>query len=501
MRKLLVIMGMLPIASWALAADDPITQWHLEPPRKITVALIDSGVDPGHEDLQGVWWRNPDDDSIGWDFVDGDNDPTDPCWGHGTIVAGLLAANRNNGIGVQGAASPHVELMVVRAVNCNGTSTEQQLVDGINWAVDNGADVIQLSAFVSAFWGIGCWNQPGCVPALCNAIGEAGIPVVSPAGNEGINLDPPNYRYPPSCGQPNQIVVTGHDENGAIVHSFGPNTVHLSASGQNIASTTQLPAHQFLDGDPPLFKYGANLQGSSWSAALTTAAVALCEFTDPGGDCVSTVLDNVPNIGQSTVTGGRLSMFREISIPDPPSGFPVVFDMENVSTCPAPPPQVAAIAPEGSLAGDFSNHYCQTSLFPTGPFRITAWIQLDPHNQRHPIVTKQGSETTESPQRGFTFEVSSDNKLFAQIFTTPTSSAFVQVPQPLVDGVVYEVKLTHDGTVAKIFIDGVERASQTVGLPRQNSLPLNVGRYRWTGQHQWFFNGRLDNVVIEELPD
>ena len=126
----LCIVSLLLCEVVAAQPSDPLLQqqWYLNPEREVVIALIDSGIDPNHDDLQGRFWLNPADASIGWDFVDNDNDPTDPCYGHGIQTAGVVGAIRDNGIGIAGAAD-HVKLMVLRVLDCNGTGTEQRLVD------------------------------------------------------------------------------------------------------------------------------------------------------------------------------------------------------------------------------------------------------------------------------------------------------------------------------------------------------------------------------------
>lgn len=186
------------------------------------------------------------DDVSGYDFVDRDGDPTDPCYGHGSSTAGVLGALRNNGI--EGAAED-VQFMVLRVLGCCRTATEQRLVDAIEDANANGAQLIQAVVFISHAWGIPCRNQPGCAPNLCAAIDNSGILIVSVAGNEGIDIDS-TFRYPPSCPSSNQVVVTASDMNDTVVGSSGSLTVDIAAAGVDIWSTTQAEGKPFWSGDP-----------------------------------------------------------------------------------------------------------------------------------------------------------------------------------------------------------------------------------------------------------
>jgi hypothetical protein len=154
----------------------------------IVVAVVDSGVDYKHSDLQGNIWvntkeiagNNKDDDGNGfiddvngWDFVDKNNNPMD-LDGHGTHVAGTIAA-RNNGVGATGVA-PNVKIMPVRVLDGSGNGSVLNVAAGIRYAVDNGAHIINLSLGGSS-------NSPALASAVKYAV-EKGVIVVAAAGNE-----------------------------------------------------------------------------------------------------------------------------------------------------------------------------------------------------------------------------------------------------------------------------------------------------------------------------
>src|SRR5439155_5568247 len=100
------------------------------------LAILDSGVDLDHPDLAGRLLP-------GWDFVNNDNVPADDN-GHGTMVAGVAAARTNNERGVAGVAW-RGWIMPVKVLDANGEATDANIAAGITWAVDHGADVINLS--------------------------------------------------------------------------------------------------------------------------------------------------------------------------------------------------------------------------------------------------------------------------------------------------------------------------------------------------------------------
>ena len=124
----------------------------------VVVAVIDTGVDYRHPELPTErFWRNPlevvdgrdndgngyVDDLIGWNFVSHSNTPWDDH-GHGTHVAGLIAAQSDNGRGIAGLA-PNAQLMVLKALNSDGAGRGSDIADAIRYAVDQGAAIIHLS--------------------------------------------------------------------------------------------------------------------------------------------------------------------------------------------------------------------------------------------------------------------------------------------------------------------------------------------------------------------
>src|SRR5207248_7768408 len=111
-----------------------------------------------HPDIAANVWTNSDeipgngidddhngfvDDTRGWDFGNGDNDPTD-FFGHGTHVAGTIAAVGNNGVGVVGVA-PKARIMPVKGFDDSGSGNSANLARAIIYAADNGADVLNNS--------------------------------------------------------------------------------------------------------------------------------------------------------------------------------------------------------------------------------------------------------------------------------------------------------------------------------------------------------------------
>jgi subtilisin family serine protease len=136
----------------------------------VTVAVIDSGIDRSHVDLR---------DNVldGADIVGHDSDPSDEN-GHGTHVAGIIAAEAGNGAGVVGVA-PKAKLLPVRVLDADGTGSVDDVVAGMHWAIAHGAKVLNLS--------LGEDTQTLLGPSLGDAINEAwknGVITVIAAGND-----------------------------------------------------------------------------------------------------------------------------------------------------------------------------------------------------------------------------------------------------------------------------------------------------------------------------
>ena len=180
--------------AWQWLEDNDYPAWG---DRNIIVAVIDSGVDYTHEDLAGNMWVNageiPDnnidddnngfiDDVYGADVVgstyDHDGDPQDDN-GHGTHVAGIIAAQGNNGIGIIGVA-PNSQIMAIKAAQYSGVLTSTDIAEAILYAYQQGADIINMS-----FGGSGrsVLEEEALAVAFSNAV------LIAAAGNSGIYND------------------------------------------------------------------------------------------------------------------------------------------------------------------------------------------------------------------------------------------------------------------------------------------------------------------------
>ena len=269
----------------------------------VTVAVIDSGVNYNHPDLAANIWNNAAeiagngidddgngfiDDVQGWDFVQNDNTPMD-FNEHGTHVAGTIGAVGNNGVGGTGICWG-VKIMPVRVLGSKGSGTTASIVAGIDYAVANGAKVINMSLGGS---GGAAGDLEDTAIANANA---AGVLVIVAAGNSTTNIDT-TPTYPASYTQPNIITVAATDQNDALASfsNFGAVSVDVAAPGVNIKSTI-----------PP-----ARVNSNSWNFDTGTAPGWTLETRDNFG----TLLAN------TVAVSNEASFSPSFSLTDSPGGL------------------------------------------------------------------------------------------------------------------------------------------------------------------------------------
>ncbi|MFV1990314.1 MAG: S8 family serine peptidase, partial [Acidimicrobiales bacterium] len=125
-------------SQWSFDATTIEAAWDNGTGRGTKVAILDSGLRTTHEDLRGAILT-------GVDFISPNGgDGSGPDFFHGTHVAGIVAARRDNGVGIAGVA-PDSKILPVRVLNYNGSGTSTNVARGIIWSVEHGADVINLS--------------------------------------------------------------------------------------------------------------------------------------------------------------------------------------------------------------------------------------------------------------------------------------------------------------------------------------------------------------------
>ena len=250
------------------------------------IAVLDTGVDLTHPDLEGNLWGNPspdpiDEDIHGFDFVDDDGDPDDYNF-HGTHVAGTAAAIAGNTQGIAGVA-PEAEIMAVRVLDGNGSGSTADIAAGIDYAAEHGADVINMS--------LGAPSSEGdqAMSDAIDAAGAAGGVVVAAAGNEGADNDAEPHT-PCALPNPNLICVAALNKSGSLAgfSNYGEKSVDIAAPGTSTLSAK-------TDYGPSLFgdDFEAGLGawttaafdgGELWGPSSAPANGALSATDSPGGD-------------------------------------------------------------------------------------------------------------------------------------------------------------------------------------------------------------------------
>ena len=240
----------------------------------VTVAVVDTGVDLAHRDLAPNLWTNPgevpgngvDDDSDGVvddvhgaDFVNGDGDPSDDN-GHGTHVAGIVAARGDNGVGVAGLAW-RARIMAVKVLGADASGNMATVAAGVRYAVAHGARVVNLSL---------TGPSPGPdLAAAVDAAAAANVLVVAAAGNAHAD-DDVVASYPADLDAANLVTVTSSDQRGLLAPSasFGRSSIDLAAPGEDILSTRRGGGYELRS-------------GSSMAAAQVSGAAVLLASARP----------------------------------------------------------------------------------------------------------------------------------------------------------------------------------------------------------------------------
>jgi len=188
--------------------------------KDVVIAIVDSGIDYTHPDLEANMWTN-NQGYHGYDFIDDDNTPLDEL-GHGTHCAGIAAAVMDD-YGIAGVAQ--VSIMSVRVLDGDGSSHGVSgIADGIIYAADNGADVISMS--------IGSYTPATPMRDACSYAWDAGVVLVASAGNDDVSW----AHYPSDYSSVMSVGATDENNERAFFSNWGTN-VDVMAPGLGIYST------------------------------------------------------------------------------------------------------------------------------------------------------------------------------------------------------------------------------------------------------------------------
>jgi subtilisin family serine protease len=345
----------------------------------LVIAVIDTGVDYDHPDLEANIWTNPVeipgdgldndnngyvDDVYGWDFFNGDNDPMDDH-SHGTHCAGTIAAVGNNGVGVVGV-NWEAKIMALKFLSAAGSGSTSDAIIAIEYATimkrDYGVPVIAMSNS----WGGGGYEQ-GLKDAITVADNE-GILFIAAAGNGflGIGFDNDMFpHYPSSFEVPNVIAVaaTDHNDDLAPFSNYGYTSVDLAAPGVDIYSTI-----------PSGYGYKS---GTSMATPHVSGVAALIKAQAPGythheiRDLIFDSVDLKWDLIGMMATAGRLNAFNALD--SIPTGNQ--------------PPTCDLIANPSSGEAPLATVFTMTANDPDGS--VTSW-ELDVDNDGTPEYSDAG---------------------------------------------------------------------------------------------------------------
>jgi hypothetical protein len=330
-----------PIISIAAEPNDPLReeQWALDTinapaawdtcrgDHDVVVAIIDTGVDYAHRDLQGNVWVNDveqnglagvDDDGngyiddvYGYNFVNGDGDPMDDD-GHGTHCAGIVAAAGDNGVDVAGVCWK-ARIMALKVLDADGVGSAGDAAPAVYYAVANGADVISSS-----------WGATGGSDTLKDAIAYAysrGVVVVAAAGNDGNDVP----FYPAAYPNVLAVAATNLTDRRWSYSNYG-DWVDVAAPGESILSLIPSSSGSTIP------RFIGSKTGTSMAAPHVSGACALLLSADPLLTC-DEVQEIITTTGDPIAAGicssnSRLNVYEALRAAIPSAGF-VRLDQER----------------------------------------------------------------------------------------------------------------------------------------------------------------------------
>ena len=305
---------------WNLASTSVPSAWKINEgtTSPVVVAVIDTGVDYTHQDISSNMWDGTNCYSYngsllgecihGYDFYDNDKDPMpSPTYYHGTHVAGIISAIKNNGLGIVGIA-PNAKIMAIRVGN--DTFSTSNIIKAIKFAKNNGAKIINASL------GITC---PSNVDFLCHdyyfesIINSFPGLFIAAAGNDGRNSDANiSHTYPSDFSLNNIISVasTNHSDELSSFSNYGTTSVDIGAPGSGIYSLITNNSYQLLSGTsmatPHIVGLAALIEG--YNPNITTTQIK---------NIILSTGDSLNSLNNKILSGKRMNAYNAMlaSIP------------------------------------------------------------------------------------------------------------------------------------------------------------------------------------------
>ncbi|MFT5704896.1 MAG: serine protease, partial [Shewanella sp.] len=292
----------------------------------VIVAVIDTGVDYNHEDLQGNIWTNPNeiagngidddgngviDDIHGYSAVNDDGDPMDDN-GHGTHVSGTIGAKGNNGVGVVGV-NWDVSIIGCKFLSASGSGSTEGAIACIDYLTD-----LKVNHGVDVKASNNSWGGGGFSQALKDSIesgGDAGILFVAAAGNSASDNDA-TPSYPASYDSTSVMAVasTDRNDNMSSFSQYGLTSVDIGAPGSAILSTTPGNGYSTFNGTSMATPHVVGAAALVWSINPDLTIDEMKQLLMDSGDA------NADLTGK-TVSGARLNVATALDMADPSPSY------------------------------------------------------------------------------------------------------------------------------------------------------------------------------------
>lgn len=275
---------------WSIEFTKSEEAWMLvDQKRDIKVAVVDSGVDYNHPDLKNRVLTN-----LGYNFIDNTKNTMDDL-GHGTEVAGVIAAQEGNNIGITGIVGGlGVKIIPIKVLDSKGQGPSDIVAKGIIYGVDVGADIINVS--------IDFQEHDEDIQSALSYAYDHGVLVVVASGNSNSNCD--NYSPAGDAGAYTVAAITEKYEHPEF-SSYG-NSVSVVAPGVDVLTTT-------LSGE-----YGL-VSGTSISAPIVSGIAAMIKAENPAltpeeiTNLINTTATKVLGSGKDKATGyGLINAYKAV---------------------------------------------------------------------------------------------------------------------------------------------------------------------------------------------
>jgi thermitase len=251
---------------WGLSRTSLPGAWNSTKGRGAKIAIVDSGVDESHPDIGKIAAQR--------DFVR-DDEAANDIYGHGTRITGIAGALTDNGKGMAGAC-PECQLLIAKVMDAQGRATDSRIIEGIDWSMKHGADVVNLSLGGSAMSSV--------LRKAVNRASASGAVVVAAAGNTGTT----RRQYP--AAYPKAIAVSATDRSGGLAYfSSHGDWVDLAAPGTNILSTSASGRYSEQSGTSMSAPFVSGLAGLLASQGMPANSIrqrmqATAKDLGPAGD-------------------------------------------------------------------------------------------------------------------------------------------------------------------------------------------------------------------------